>query len=96
MKAAIGIPDSYFDPFSGWKSENGSMQTYLDDLASIKGVTELKEPGFFDGMKDSWIEDVGPVIDQGHCASCWAVSYTDVYTGLVNRYVPKKVLTYYA
>ena len=39
---------------------------------------------------------MGPVVNQGTCANCWAVSSASVFTGLTNRYLPDSVKAHYA
>ena len=50
----------------------------------------------FSDITDSWDKDLGPVINQGSCAKCWSVSFTEVLTGIANRYMPDNVKEYYA
>jgi hypothetical protein len=52
---------------------------------------------FSDGgiIKYDWTPYLGPVIDQGDCANCWAESMIQVFNGIVNKYVPKNVRKFY-
>ena len=51
---------------------------------------------FFEGIKENWIQYLGPVINQMNCANCWAVSFVEVLTGIANKYLPAGVKEIYA
>ena len=69
---------------------------YLKGYSAIDDVLGHQQTLIFDGIQDSWIPYMSPVINQGNCANCWAVSSVDAFTGLANKYIPAEHKAYYA
>jgi hypothetical protein len=51
---------------------------------------------FMQDIRDSWVDDIGPVYDQRNCGNCWSASFVKVLTAVTNRHVPKVTLSHYA
>ena len=44
----------------------------------------------------NWVVDSGAVVDQGSCFNCYAVSYTQVWNGVLSRFMDPEHMKYYA
>ena len=52
---------------------------------SLSNLITLPE---FEGLNEDWRPYLGPVINQGGCANCWAESIIQYLTGQVNKFLP--------
>ena len=73
----------------------GFIEDYLYGYKILEDLINLNKSLFFDGIQANWMPYLGPVINQGNCANCWAVSFVEVYTGLANRLLPQEVKDHY-
>ena len=70
------------------------LLTYDRQLTQLSSHPKIDNPHnkIVDGpLDDDWTQFLGPVIGQGECGNCWAVSYITVLDGVINRYIDPEI-----
>lgn len=49
----------------------------------------------FQGLREDWTPYLGPVVNQGECANCWAESLVQMFNGITNKYLNEDVRKHY-
>ena len=68
---------------------NRTMLEYLDSLNIGENMMTESLVSEFDGvfLITDWRAYLGPVINQGQCANCWAETWVQVMNGMLNKYL---------
>ena len=79
------------------------MELLTDGLKIYLDQVEINSKSFTQAallsngqLKVTWLDYLGPVIDQGDCSNCWAVAYVEVMNGLINKYMTSEDKVHFA
>ena len=63
------------------------LKMYLDEVEINSKI--FTQAAFISNgqLKVTWLDYLGPVIDQGDCNNCWSVAFVEVINGIINKYM---------